>query len=84
MQDLVVKDLALPGIVFQIGVAPVRIDILTELSGLDFSPAWQNRIEIERDELRIPVIARADLLANKRAAGRAKDIADVETLENDH
>lgn len=83
MHDLTTEDLASPGIVFQIGVAPVRIDILTELSGLDFLPAWQNRIEIEMDELRIPVIARSDLVTNKRATGRTKDIADVETLEND-
>ncbi|MCR9296490.1 MAG: nucleotidyltransferase [bacterium] len=83
MHDLTLEDLASPGIVFQIGVAPVRIDILTELSGLDFSLAWQNRIEIEMDDLNIPVIARGDLLANKRATGRAKDIADAETLEND-
>jgi hypothetical protein len=83
MHDLTLEELAAPGIVFQIGVAPVRIDILTELSGLHFSTAWQNRIEIEMDDLRIPVISRDDLLLNKRATGRAKDIADAEILEND-
>ena len=80
-KNLTIEDLAKPGIVFQIGVEPSRIDILTAISGVDFDHAWQNRLSIELDGIKLCVIGRADLIVNKRAAGRPKDIADAETLE---
>jgi hypothetical protein len=79
--DLTVADLSKPGIVFQIGVVPRRIDILTLVSGLEFDAAWQERHEIALEGLTIPVLSRSDLLKNKKAAGRPKDIADVAWLE---
>ncbi len=74
-------DLTREGTVFQIGVAPRRIDILTAVSGLDFEAAYANatNVEIEGIPVRVPSVA--DLIRNKRASGRTKDIADAEALE---
>ena len=83
LHDLTIKDLSTPGIIFQIGVEPSRIDILTEISGVNFADAWERKISIEMDGCSMSVIGLEDLIENKRAAGRAKDIADVETLQRD-
>jgi hypothetical protein len=82
LQDLSVGDLKTPGTVFQIGLPPVRIDILTRITGVTFEAAWPNRRETRIDGLLVPVIGRDDLLANKRALGRTRDRADVELLES--
>ena len=74
-------DLQAPDTVLQIGVAPSRIDILTSIDGLDFADAEANREYIQVEELQIPVIGRADLIANKKASGRPQDLTDVELLE---
>jgi hypothetical protein len=78
---ITVEDFSTLHIVYQIGVAPRRIDILTSISGVEFDRAWEDRISIELDGLTVPVIGREHLLANKRASGRPKDLADVETLD---
>ncbi|EMI22518.1 hypothetical protein RMSM_00543 [Rhodopirellula maiorica SM1] len=78
-----VSDLSEPGIVFQIGVPPVRIDILTQIDSVSFDDAWQNRISVNWDGLNIPVISLGDLIQNKRSTGRTKDLADAEQLERD-
>ena len=67
--------------VFQIGVEPSRIDILTAISGVGFDDAWTNRLSVEIDGIQLSVIGRAELIVNKRACGRPKDIADAETLD---
>jgi predicted nucleotidyltransferase len=67
--------------VFQIGVAPRRIDILTAVDGLDFSSAYDNADTVQIDGLDIKVLSKQDLIKNKRASGRTKDLADVEVLE---
>ena len=75
-------DFETPGIVFQIGVEPNRIDILTEISGVsDFKAAWDTRIEIELEGIRVPVLNRELLKQNKRSTGRPKDRADLAWLE---
>jgi hypothetical protein len=79
--DLREEDLNTPGVVFQIGIAPVRVDILTSATGIDFEGAWRRRVEAAFGDVRVPVISRADLIANKRAVGRTRDLADVESLE---
>lgn len=76
------SDLSQPDVVLQFGVEPVRIDVLTSLSGVDFATAWDARLDVEIDGLRIPVIGRAELIANKRATGRPRDLLDVEELES--
>ena len=81
LHELTVDDLAKPGMVFQIGVEPSRIDILTAISGVAFEDAWPNRLSIEMDGIQLCVLGRDDLITNKRACGRPRDIADAETLD---
>lgn len=75
------KDFEEPGTVYQIGVPPRRIDILTEISGVSFEDAWTSKIVRVIEGRSIPFIGRAALLRNKRATGRSKDLLDVDTLE---
>lgn len=79
--DLTVEDLRTPGVVFEIGVPPFRIDILTEISGVDFDGAWPRRAMFNVLGRDLPFIGRRDLIANKRAAGRPRDLADLADLE---
>lgn len=79
--DLTIEDLALPDLVFQMGVAPCRIDVLTAIDGVGFEEAWAGRFETRVGDLVVPVLGRRELLRNERAAGRPKDLADVAWLE---
>jgi hypothetical protein len=81
LRDLRVEDLARPGVVFQIGLPPLRIDVLTAIDGVDFAAAWRRRIIADFDGVDVPVICREDFVANKRATGRLKDRADAERLD---
>ena len=74
------SDFANPSIIFQIGVPPGRIDIITTVSGLEFDSAWENRVALTIEEVSFPVLGFDDLIANKRASGRPKDIVDLEAL----
>jgi hypothetical protein len=76
------EDLSLPGTVFQIGVSPSRIDILTSLTGVAFDQAWQNKMAIIIEGREVFCIGLDDLLINKKATGRPQDLADVDSLEN--
>ena len=79
--DLTSEDLVSPDVVFQIGVEPRRIDILTSIDGVEFDTAWPDREEIEVEGIELPVLGRRDFIANKRALGRPQDLADVARLE---
>jgi hypothetical protein len=81
LRELSASDFQMEGVIFQVGVAPRRIDILTAVDGLNFDDAFAHStvVEIEGIEIHIPSIA--DLIINKRASGRTKDLADVEMLE---
>jgi hypothetical protein len=79
--DLTEADLATPGTVFQIGVPPLRIDLVTRIDGVAFEDAWGRRVLTPLDGFEVPTLSRADLIANKRATGRLRDLADVEELE---
>jgi hypothetical protein len=70
------------GIIFQIGVAPRRIDIITRIDGVDFSAAWQNRRLIDIDGTPIPFISKQDLIKNKLSTGREKDRLDAIQLQS--
>lgn len=65
-------------IVYQIGIAPVRIDILTEITAVGFSNAWKNRVATTLFGVPVNFISQGDLETNKRALGRAHDIQDLE------
>ena len=69
------------GTVFQIGVAPNRIDILTAIGGVGFGEAWSGRLSTSYGDQPIWVIGLEDLIRNKKAVGRHRDLADVEELE---
>jgi hypothetical protein len=73
-------DFAQPGAVYQIGLPPRRIDILTEISGLTFDEAWASRVMAEVGGHSVSFIGRAALLRNKEATGRLKDAADAARL----
>jgi hypothetical protein len=81
--DLTVDDLSKPDTVFQIGLPPSRIDILSSISGVAFDQAWSNRLDIKIGDLDVGVIGREDFVVNKRAAGRPKDLIDLTLLPPD-
>lgn len=74
-------DLSVPGLIFQIGVEPVRIDVITQISGVEFADAWADRVVSKFADLPVAVLSRALLIRNKRAAGRKQDLIDAEWLE---
>jgi hypothetical protein len=67
--------------VLYFGVKPLRVDIMTRADGIDTATALRRVVFAEIADLRIPILSREDLLANKRAAGRPQDLADVHALE---
>ena len=76
-------DLETPDMVVQLGLPPRRIDLMTALSGLDFASAWANRVLHRVGVHEVPFLGRADLIRNKRASGRPKDLADLDVLGHD-
>lgn len=80
LHDLTVEDLMAPGMVFQIGLPPRRIDIMTRISGVDFEVAWRRRTKAKFGDVEVAVIGFDDLIANKAATGRPKDVLDREAL----
>jgi len=81
VSDISADDFARLGVVYQIGVPPGRIDILTELTGLSFADAWPDRVRRPFGDVEVDFIGRASFLVNKRATGRAKDLGDIEGME---
>jgi predicted nucleotidyltransferase len=81
LQGLAREDLLNSDTVFQIGVAPRRIDIITAASGLQFEETYKRSIAIDLEGIEVRIPSLADLIRNKRASGRTKDIADAEALE---
>jgi hypothetical protein len=79
--NLTPEELSRPGFFYQIGVAPVRIDVLTAIDGVSFEEAWNEKEFHELSGVRVPVISRRHLLMNKKASGRPKDLADLAWLE---
>jgi predicted nucleotidyltransferase len=74
-------DLMQPGQVFMLGRKPNRIDLLTTISGVEFEQAYPRRVVGMLDGVQVPLIGLDDLLANKRATGRLRDLGDVEEFE---
>ena len=77
------EDLARPGTVYQLGLPPRRIDVLTSISGVDFDEAWASRIVVNVEGRPVSIIGRDALIKNKLTTGRAKDLLDVEALRRD-
>ncbi len=74
-------DLLAPKSVVQLGYPPARIDLLSSIDGVSFADCYAGRIVMRIDEVDLPVINVADFRTNKLAAGRLKDLADIEALD---
>ncbi len=69
-----------PDRLVRMGQPPMRVEVLTSISGVDFDTAWASRVETEWDGVPVFILGLADLRANKRASGRYKDLADLDAL----
>lgn len=78
--DITKETFAEKGIIFQIGVAPRRIDIITNIDGVNFNEAYKTKEIIEIENLKIPFISKKDLIKNKQSTSREKDKVDVKYL----
>ena len=75
------EDFAQDGTIFQIGVAPCRIDVINKIDGVKYAEASSRAIQKTIEGIPVRIISLEDLIANKRASGRTKDLADAEILE---
>ena len=82
LSDLTVNDLSKKETIFQIGVPPLRIDIITDVDGVEFAEAWPERLETSFGGVPAFVISRHHLITNKKSAARLQDLADVEQLSS--
>lgn len=82
--ELTEEDFIKEDSVIQIGVSPLRIDFLTSVSGVHIDDLFKNAIEIQLEDVSTRMISRGDLIKNKRASGRMKDLADIETICGKH
>lgn len=80
LTDLSVDDFAEEGYFYQMGVPPIRVDILMGIPGLEFDPAWNNRVEVDFDGLLVKFISKEDLIKAKLSSGRPQDLIDADTL----
>lgn len=82
LKGVSVVDFANKKMIYQIGVAPVRIDILMGISGIKFESAWQNRKRTFYGGIAINVLGIKELIFSKKKAGREHDILDIKKLTN--
>jgi hypothetical protein len=80
LDQVTAQDFSRPGVVFQMGLPPRRIDVLTEITGVSFDQAWPSRFRSAFGPVSVDFLGRDALIANKRATGRARDLGDVEAL----
>jgi hypothetical protein len=81
LADLTIDDLSKPGTILQIGLPPLRIDVITHIDGVDFFDAWRDRLQTRFGGAPAYVISRHHLIDNKKASARLQDLADIEKLE---
>ena len=81
LENLASDDFAHEGYFYQLGMPPLRIDIMMSIPGIDFDEAWSNREVVQLDDLKILFISRSDLIRAKEASGRPQDKIDVEKLK---
>jgi hypothetical protein len=80
LAGLTEADFSEEGYFYQMGVPPIRVDILMGIPGGDFEGAWGNRNEVDFDGLMVPFISRKDLINIKKASGRPQDLVDADLL----
>ena len=81
LTNLTADDLSRKETIFQIGLPPVRIDIITDIDGVEFAEAWPDRVETSFGGVPTVIISRQHLIKNKKTAARLQDLADVQQLE---
>ena len=81
LEQIEIDDFSMEGIIFQIGVIPRRIDIITKIDGVTYQEADEDKITVEVEGLMLPVISLEKLIKNKMATGREKDELDIKTLK---
>ncbi len=83
LNNISISDFRVAGTIFQIGVIPRRIDIINEIDAVVFDDAFSNKIIVEIDGMKIPVLSKMDMIKNKESTGRDKDKLDCKTLKNE-
>ncbi|HEX3185403.1 MAG TPA: hypothetical protein VHQ94_11425, partial [Pyrinomonadaceae bacterium] len=78
MNDLTIDDLSRKKTIFQVGLPPLRIDIITDIDGVEFADAWPDRLETMFGGVPASVISRQHLITNKKSTARLQDLADVQ------
>ena len=81
LKDISEKTFCKEGIIFQIGVAPRRIDVITKIDGVNFKQAYSHKEKIKIEKLTIPFLSKDDLIKNKKSTGREKDKLDIKYLQ---
>ena len=81
LSNLSANDFAHEGYFYQMGIAPVRVDILMSVPGLSFDEAWQQHEIVDFDGVMLPFISKCHLILSKRASGRPQDLIDADALE---
>ena len=82
MGNINTNDFEKSGVIFQIGIAPRRIDIINEIDSVSFDSAFEDKIIVEIDGLKIPIISKEKMIKNKESTGRDQDILDAKMLKN--
>ena len=81
LTGLTEKDFSEEGYFFQIGIPPMRVDVLMGIPGVKFDECWQRRLEVDFEGLKVNFISKMDLIVAKRASGRPQDLLDADSLE---
>ncbi len=81
MSDLTIHDLTQPHIVFQFGMAPARLDVMTSIDGVVFDEAWKQRVQTHLGDIPISIISLQHLKQNKNASNRDTDKIHLARLE---
>jgi hypothetical protein len=81
LSDLTEDDLSRKDTIFQIGLPPLRIDVITNIDGVEFREAWPERLKTEFGGVPAFVISRNHLITNKRTSARLQDLADIKQLD---
>jgi hypothetical protein len=81
LENLGSDDFAHEGYLYQMGIPPLRVDIMMSIPGIEFDVAWKNREVVELDDLKLFFISRSDLIRAKEASGRPQDKIDIEKLK---
>ena len=80
LSDVTPEDFTKTDLIFQLGLAPHRVDILMAVEGLDFAKAWERQVQASFEDLTMIVVCKEDLLISKEAAGRPQDLIDADAL----